>query len=192
MFIAVPVGMNYRTERLPVVTHFPHWHQHTGLSRHRSFVLFNTGWRFRTLSWINQHLWLVPAESVPWWMVFNFDVCSRGDFSSARQHDISFFSLAACVEDLIGRRAVYFHVSRRRPHGGTGVCCVVRRGILIPLTPMGGASGAISACHGHVFAVAGRRRNRIQIFFYWFIVLVPRRRILIARVDCHPHFGLLE
>jgi len=61
MFIAVPVGMNYRTERFPIVT--------------VSLIGLNTLVYLATLicslntaathnDWVFQNLWLIPAQSI--------------------------------------------------------------------------------------------------------------------------------
>ena len=63
MFIVLPVGMNYRTERLPVVT-FALIGINTLVYLVSLFFFFNTGKESEL--WIYQHLWLTPANSILW------------------------------------------------------------------------------------------------------------------------------
>ncbi len=98
MFIAIPVGMNYRTERLPLVT--------------LSLIGVNTlVWLVSTIcffstdgeseAWILKHLWLVPAQSYPWMYLTSMFV-HAGIFHLAGNM-LFLFLFGSCVEDIIGR-----------------------------------------------------------------------------------------
>ncbi len=60
MFIILPVGMDYRTERLPIVTF-------TLIGINTLIYLVSLGFSFGTQGeseqWIHQNLWLIPADS---------------------------------------------------------------------------------------------------------------------------------
>ena len=59
MFIAVPVGMNYRTERLPIVT-LSLIGINTLVWLVSDIFFFATGGESDL--WILKHLWLVPSD----------------------------------------------------------------------------------------------------------------------------------
>src|SRR5262245_2972861 len=142
MFIILPVGMNYRTGRMPVVTFTL-----IGLN----VVVYLVGLVF-TLSqgkdaaiWIYQHLWLIPAQSTLHTYLTSMFV--HAGFFHLLGNMLYLFLFGCCVEDIIGRwrfTALYLL-------GGFAAELVY-----IAATPdhfsseirMGGASGAISACMG--------------------------------------------
>jgi membrane associated rhomboid family serine protease len=164
MFIAIPVGMNYRTERLPLVTF--------------SLIGLNTLVWLVTLVcaistdgeselWVMKHLWLIPAQSFLWTYLTSMFVHS-GIFHLAGNM-IFLFLFGSCVEDIIGRlRFIIFYLV-----GG-----LVADFVFIAMSPehfmssrpMGGASGAISACMGMSLLLHADVEVEFKYFFWFFFV----------------------
>jgi len=169
MFIAIPVGMNYRTERLPVVT--------------LSLIGINTLVYVVSLicffvtqgdsnKWIDDNLWLVPAtvHSHPWMCLTSMFV--HGGILHLAGNMIFLFLFGSCVEDMIGRvRFTIFYLL-----GG-----LIAEVFYIAMSPdhfksdmpMGGASGAISACMGMYLLL----RHDVNIefkYFFWFFLIYMR------------------
>ena len=164
MFIAVPVGMNYRTERFPLVT--------LSLIGLNTLVwLVSTICRFSTDGesevWILKHLWLVPAQSYPWMYLTSMFV-HAGIFHLAGNM-IFLFLFGSCVEDIIGRlRFIIFYLA-----GG-----LVAQFVYIAMSPehfassipMGGASGAISACMGMYLLLHADVGIEFKYLFWFFFI----------------------
>jgi membrane associated rhomboid family serine protease len=164
MFIAIPVGMNYRTERLPVVT--------------LSLIGLNTlVWlvslicTFRTDGesdlWIYQHLWLIPSACT-WNACFTSMFVHAGIFHLLGNM-IFLFLFGSCVEDIIGRLrfAIFYLV------GGLIAefvyIAMMPEHFLSP-RPMGGASGAISACMGMYLLLRANADIEFKYFFWFFLI----------------------
>lgn len=162
MFFFLPVGMNYRTERLPVVT--------------LALIALNTLiWLISLICnintdgdskvWIYQHLWLSPSDS-PWYAWFT-SMFVHADIFHLGGNMLFLFLFGCCVEDIIGR--------------GRFLLCYLLGGFaaelfFIVVSPLhfashvhlGGASGAISACMGMFLWL--RADLEIEfIYFIWFI-----------------------
>ncbi|MGA3267506.1 MAG: rhomboid family intramembrane serine protease [Verrucomicrobiota bacterium] len=160
MFIILPVGMDYRTERLPIVTF-------TLIGINMLVYLVSLGFFFGTQGesdqWILQHLWLIPADSYSWAYLTSMFV--HGGILHLAGNMIFLFLFGACVEDIIGRwRFLAFYLI-----GG-----LVAEFVYIATSPahfaseipMGGASGAISACMGMYLLL--RTSSKIEFkYFYW-------------------------
>jgi len=97
MFFFLPVGMNYRTERYPVVT--------------LSLIAINTLiWLISFICaictdgdsqyWVYTHLWLIPAES-HFWMYLTHMFVHSGFFHLAGNM-VFLFLFGSCVEDVAG------------------------------------------------------------------------------------------
>jgi membrane associated rhomboid family serine protease len=162
MFIAIPVGMNYRTERLPMVT--------------LSLIGINTLVYVVSLicffstagasdEWIFRHLWLTP-NACTWYACLTSMFVHEGIFHLAGNM-IFLFLFGSCVEDMIGRlRFAIFYLL-----GG-----FIAEFVYIAMSPdhfqspipMGGASGAISACMGMYLLL----RTEAQIEFKYFLWLM--------------------
>jgi membrane associated rhomboid family serine protease len=142
MFIVLPVGMNYRTERLPVVT-FTLIGINTLVYLVSLFFLFNTGGESQL--WIFHHLWLTPANSILWTYLTSMFV--HAGIFHLLGNMIFLFLFGCCVEDIIGHwRFLFFYLAG-------GLAAELAYIALIPshfasAIPMGGASGAISAGSG--------------------------------------------
>lgn len=164
MFIAIPVGMNYRTERLPLVT--------LSLIGVNTLVYLVSLIAFFAKGddselWILQYLWLIPAQSFFWTYLTSMFV--HAGILHLLGNMIFLFLFGACVEDLIGRaRFLIFYLL-----GGLAAELVY-----IAMTPehfaseipMGGASGAISACMGMYLLLRANADIEFK-YFFWFIVI---------------------
>jgi membrane associated rhomboid family serine protease len=167
MFLAIPVGMNYRTERLPLVTF--------------SLIGINTLVYLVTLicffatqgesdRWVYDHLWLIPAQSYPWMYLTSMFVHSG--ILHLAGNMIFLFLFGSCVEDLIGRLrfAIFYLV------GG-----LIAEVIYIAMSPdhfmsdipMGGASGAICACMGMYLLLRAGVNIEFK-YFLWFMFIYLR------------------
>ena len=164
MFIAVPVGMNYRTERLPLVTF-----SLIGLNTLVWLVTMICSYSTQGESddWIQAHLWLVPEQS-DWWTYLTSMFVHSGAFHLLGNM-IFLFLFGACVEDLIGRlRFTIFYL----------VSGLVAEFVFIAMTPdhflsarpMGGASGAISGCMGMYLLLRARADIEFKYIFWFFFV----------------------
>ena len=165
MFVVLPVGMNYRTERFPIVTV-----SIIGLNTLVYLVtlicFFNT--RGESDLWIMQNLWLIPVQSHLWTYLTHMFV-HAGIFHLVGNM-IFLFLFGCCVEDMIGR--VRF------------ACMYLAGGIIASLAyiafspahflseiPMGGASGAISACMGMYLLLRADAEIEFK-YFFWLIAYV--------------------
>lgn len=165
MFIAIPTGMNYRTERYPVVT--------LTLIGINTFVwlvslILEIVTHGDSQDWIMAHLWLVPAQSYPWMYLTSMFV--HAGFFHLLGNMIFLFLFGACVEDMIGRkRFTIFYLL-----GGLAAGL-----IYIAMTPehfrseipMGGASGAISGCLGMYLLLRAGAEIEFK-YFLWLLIYV--------------------
>jgi membrane associated rhomboid family serine protease len=164
MFIAVPVGMNYRTERLPLVT--------------LSLICLNTLVWLVTLvcyfstdgasdDWIMAHLWLVPEQS-HWWMYLTSMFVHAGIFHLLGNM-IFLFLFGACVEDIIGRlRFAIYYLAGGLVAEFAYVAMTPEH--FVSTIPMGGASGAISACMGMYLLLRADADIEFKYFAWWFFI----------------------
>jgi membrane associated rhomboid family serine protease len=166
MFIAIPVGMNYRTERYPLVT--------------LSLIGINTLVWLVTLicffstdgesdKWITAHLWLVPAQSFLWMYVTSMFV--HAGFFHLLGNMIFLFLFGACVEDIIGRLrfAIFYLVAGLVAEL---VYIAMSPGHFSSPMPMGGASGAISGCMGMYLLLRAEADIEFKYFIWLFFVYV--------------------
>ena len=157
--------MNYRTERLPVVTF-------SLMGINTLVYLISLLCYFRTDGesdvWIFQHLWLAPADS-PWYSWFT-SMFVHENFLHLGGNMLYFFLFGCCVEDMIGRgRFLLFYLL-----GGFAAELVFI--LTQPLQfgshiPLGGASGAIGACMGMFLWL----RADVEIEFVYFAWLAGPR-----------------
>jgi membrane associated rhomboid family serine protease len=160
MFIVLPVGMNYRTERLPVVT-LTLIGINTLVYLASLFFFFSTSGESEL--WIYHHLWLTPVNSILWTYLTSMFV--HAGFFHLLGNMIFLFLFGCCVEDIIGywRFLVFYLVG--------GLVAELAFIALIPdhfasAIPMGGASGAISTCMGMYLLL----RAKADIEFKYFIL----------------------
>ena len=164
MFIAIPVGMNYRTERLPLVT--------LSLIGINTLVYLVSLFFFFTTDgesefWIFNHLWLIPSACT--WNAPLTSMFVHAGFFHLFGNMIFLFLFGSCVEDMIGRlRFAIFYLL-----GG-----LVAEFVFIAMSPehfmsqhpMGGASGAISACMGMYLLLRAGADIEFK-YFFWFIYI---------------------
>ena len=163
MFIAIPTGMNYRTERLPLVTF--------------SLIGINTlVWLVSLICeiatqgdsqvWVLTHLWLIPAQSYFWTYLTSMFV--HGGIFHLLGNMIFLFLFGSCVEDMIGRlRFLSFYL----------VAGLVAEIVFIAMTPehfsseipMGGASGAIMGCQGMYLLLRANAEIEFKYFIWLFV-----------------------
>lgn len=160
MFIVLPVGMNYRAERLPVVT-FALIGINTLVYLVSLAFFFGTGEKSEL--WIYEHLWLIPGKSLYWTYLTSMFV--HGGVLHLLGNMIFLFLFGSCVEDIIGRGrflayyligglvAEFVYIAASPEHFSSPI-------------PMGGASGAISAAMGMYLLL--RTDTDIEFkYFYW-------------------------
>jgi membrane associated rhomboid family serine protease len=162
-FFFLPVGMNYRTERLPLVTL-----SLIGLNTliYLISLIFFFSTQGESQLWIYEHLWLIPAD---WhWYSCLTSMFVHAGFFHLFGNMIFLFLFGSCVEDMIGRaRFAGFYLL-----GG-----LVAEMVYIAMSPkhfmtpnpMGGASGAISTCMGMYLLL---RADADIEFKYIFIFMV--------------------
>src|ERR1017187_3789057 len=165
MFIAIPVGMNYRTERLPIVT-FSLIGVNTLIWLVSTICLVSTEGASQV--WIFKHLWLIPSACT-WYAPFTSMFVHEG-FFHLFGNMIFLFLFGSCVEDMIGRLrftifylvggliAEFAYIAMSPAHFSSPV-------------PMGGASGAISACMGMYLLLRADADVEFK-YFLWLYVYV--------------------
>ena len=164
MFIAIPVGMNYRTERLPLVT--------LSLIGINTLVyLVSLFFFFRTDGeselWIYQNLWLIPEQSF-WWSYLTSMFVHAGIFHLLGNM-IFLFLFGSCVEVLIGRArfAVFYLLSGL---AAELVYIAMLPGHFHSTIYFGGASGAISGCMGMYLLLRASAEIELKYFFWFFVI----------------------
>jgi membrane associated rhomboid family serine protease len=165
MFIVVPVGMNYRTERFPIVT--------VSLIGLNTLVYLVELICFLTTGgdsndWVRQNLWLIPAQS--YWWTYLTSVFVHADIFHLLGNMIFLFLFGCCVEDLVGRiRFALMYLAG-------GIIAALAHIAFSPghfdsELPMGGASGAISACMGMYLLLRAGAEIEFK-YFLWLFVFV--------------------
>jgi membrane associated rhomboid family serine protease len=164
MFIAIPVGMNYQTERLPLVT-FSLIGLNTLIWFVTTICFFSTDGT--SDAWVADHLWLVPA-ALTWHACLTSMFVHAGIFHLLGNM-IFLFLFGSCVEDIIGRwtfAAFYlvggliaeiFYIAMSPEHFQSTI-------------PMGGASGAISACMGMYLLLRAGAEIEFKYLFWFFLI----------------------
>src|ERR1043166_1422063 len=98
MFIVIPVGMNYQTRRLPIVTF-------TLIGLNVLVYLISLAFTLTQGSdaqdWILEHLWLIPALSS--WQTYLTSMFVHAGFFHLLGNMLYLFLFGCCVEDIIGR-----------------------------------------------------------------------------------------
>jgi membrane associated rhomboid family serine protease len=161
-FFLLPVGVDYRARRYPVVTF-------TLMGICVLVYLVTLALELSNGSavevWVTGNLWLTPAES-HWWNYLTSQFVHEGFFHLAGNM-VYLFLFGACVEDLIGRTrftlfyllsgvaAVFAHIAVSPNHFASEI-------------PLGGASGAISGCIGAFLLLLARTKIEFKWFFFFF------------------------
>lgn len=163
-FFILPVGVDYRARRYPVVT-FTLMGLNVLVYLITLLLTLNGG--KETQEWILQHLWLTPANS-PWYTYVTTLFVHEGFFHLAGNM-VYLFLFGACVEDLLGRVkfSVFYLLGGLAADFGHIAASPAHFAATIPL---GGASGAITACIGAFVLLLART----QIEFKWVFFLLFR------------------
>lgn len=162
MFAILPVGMNYQTRRLPVVT-FSLIGLNTLVWLVSTICSISTGGESQL--WVLGNLWLSPAVST--WFTYLTSMFVHAGVFHLLGNMIFLFLFGCCVEDIIGRTrfalfylaggiaAALAHIAFSPEHFGSEI-------------PMGGASGAISACMGMYLLLRAGADIEFK-YFYWML-----------------------
>ncbi len=142
MIILFPTGLDYRTERYPVVTFTL-----MGICTliYLAFLPFEISRGEPVIVWEMEHLWLIPSQS-HWWTYFT-SMFVHADIWHLLGNMMYLFLFGSCLEDQIGRlRFTLFYLA-------AGLFSAFAYIMATPAgfssdIPLGGASGAISACIG--------------------------------------------
>ena len=163
MFFILPVGVDYRARRYPVITF-------TLMGICVAVYLITLGLESAHGSelddWVFQNLWFIPAESHWWTYVTSLFV--HAGFFHLLGNMVYLFLFGSCVEDVIGRpRFIAFYLV-------SGLASELMHVAISPLhfaspIPLGGASGAISGCIGGFLLLFLRTRIEFKwVFIFWF------------------------
>jgi membrane associated rhomboid family serine protease len=163
MFFFIPTGMNYRTERLPLVTF-------TLIGINTLVWLVSLICEISTQGdsqiWVMTHLWLIPAQSYIWTYLTSMFV--HAGIFHLLGNMIFLFLFGACVEDMIGRwRFLIFYL----------VAGLMAEVVYIAMSPahfqseipMGGASGAIMGCEGMYLLLRADAEIEFKYFLWLFV-----------------------
>ena len=165
MFVFIPTGMNYRTDRMPVVT--------------LTLIGINTlvyvvglicflATQGESEEWVMANLWLIPAQSYFWTYLTSMFV--HAGLFHLLGNMIFLFLFGCCVEDIVGRlKFLIFYLI-----GG-----LVAQFMFIAMSPdhfsdivpMGGASGAICACMGMYVMLRAGADIEFKYFVWLFIYI---------------------
>jgi membrane associated rhomboid family serine protease len=163
MFFLLPVGVDYRARRYPVVTF-------TLMGLCVIIYLVTLGFKLNngdsTEAWVMSNLWLTPSLS-HWWTYITSLFVHAG-FFHLLGNMVYLFLFGSCVEDVIGRprfivfylvcglASEFMHVGVAAEHFASDI-------------PLGGASGAISGCIGAFLVLFLKTRIEFKwvIFFFF-------------------------
>ena len=164
MFFIIPIGVDYRARRYPVVTFTL-----IGLCILFYLVQFSCealGDKRAVDEWVFQYLWLKPAASY-WWTYITV-MFVHGGFLHIAFNMIFLFVFGSCVEDLIGRvNYTIFYIL-------CGLAADFSQILFSPehfdsYIPFGGASGAISGCIGGFLLLLAKSWIDFKwVIFYFF------------------------
>lgn len=165
MFFLIPIGVDYRARRYPVVT-FTLMGICTIVYLITLVLQISNGGELP--DWVVQNLWLIPAES-HWWAYITWMFMHAG-FLHLLGNMIYLFLFGSCVEDMIGRIhfVVFYFLS------GLISCfahIAMSSGHFASEDPLCGASGAISGCIGGFLLLLPRTNIEFKwlIFLFFFI-----------------------
>ena len=182
-FFLLPVGVDYRARRYPVVTF-------TLMGICVAVYLITLVLRLAigpgVTEWVMENLWLTPSESHFWAYITSLFV-HEGFFHLAGNM-VYLFLFGACVEDVIGRprfiafyllcglASEFMHIAMFPGHFASDV-------------PLGGASGAISGCIGGFLILFLRTRIEFKYLFFLFFKIWTGEFFLPAWIVISFWFG---
>lgn len=164
MFFIIPTGVNYRAERLPVVTF-----SIMGVNVLLYLVSLAMFWFGETVpeenDWLIGHLGLVPAESV--WYTYFTSLFVHADFFHVLGNMIYLFLFGSCVEDIMGRwqYVIFYIIGGLLADIGHILATAENFSSTLPLV---GASGAISACMGGFVLLLHRNTIDFKYLVFFF------------------------
>jgi len=158
MFILLPVGVNYATQRLPIVTFII-----MGINVAVYLItLFCGGFTDEdTAQWVFDNLWLTPSISHPHTYLTSMFV--HEGFFHLLGNMIYLFLFGCCVEDVIGRwKYLAFYIT-------AGIAADLTQIAAGPLhfaseIPSGGASGAVTGCIAGFLVLFSKREIEFKYF----------------------------
>jgi len=163
MFFLLPVGVDYRARRYPVVTFTL-----IGIcvTVYLLTLITTLARGPEVIEWVVRNLWLTPAHA-HWWNYLTSLFVHAGFFHLAGNM-VYLFLFGACVEDVIGRpRFIAFYLISGLASEWMHVA--ISPGHFASQLPLGGASGAISGCIGGFLLIFLRTRIEFKwVFFFWF------------------------
>jgi membrane associated rhomboid family serine protease len=162
MFFLLPVGVDYAARRYPVVTFTL---MGVNIVVYLGSLLYEWNGGPEAAAWLYENLWLIPEQSR--WHTFFTSMFVHGGFFHLLGNMIYLFLFGACVEDTIGR----WQFSLFYLLGGLAACLAhiaVSADHFASMIPMGGASGAVTACIGGFVWLL--RRAKINFVYFYFIV----------------------
>lgn len=165
MFIILPVGVNYATQRLPIITLVL-----MGINVAVYLItLFCGGFTDKeTEQWVYDNLWLTPNISHVHTYLTSMFV--HEGFFHLLGNMIYLFLFGCCVEDVMGRwKYLAFYIS-------AGIVAGLAEIISSPMhfaseIPMGGASGAVTGCIAGFLVLFTKRE--IEFKYFGLIVFRP-------------------
>jgi membrane associated rhomboid family serine protease len=164
MFFLIPAGVDYRARRYPMITF--------------SLIGINTLIWLATLiaslqthgqsnDWIQDHFWLKPSDST--WYTYLTSLFVHEGFLHLLGNMIYLFLFGSCVEDIIGRwQFVLFYLLGGVAGDFSHIAVTPEH--FASTIPLGGASGAISACIGGFLLLL----HRTKIEFRWLVWIIVR------------------
>lgn len=163
MFLLLPVGVDYRARRYPVVTF-------TLMGICVALYLITLGFELakgeQATVWIVENLWFIPA--VPHWWTWITSLFVHAGLFHLVGNMVYLFLFGSCVEDTIGRpRFIAFYLFCGLVSEMTHVAMAA--GHFASEIPLGGASGAISGCIGGFLVLFLRTKIEFKwvIFFFF-------------------------
>lgn len=183
MFIILPIGVDYQARKWPVVT-FTLMGINTLVHLASMVMWFNNQ---ELYEWWMHTFWLIPSASL--WHTYFTSMFVHADIFHLLGNMVYLFLFGSCVEDLIGRGrflafflvagvvAAFGHVALTPGHFASEI-------------PMGGASGAISACMGGFVLLLHRTRIEFKYLVWFFFRLFNGEFFLPAWLVISFWFGL--
>jgi len=164
-FFLLPVGVDYRARRWPVVT-FTLMGINVLVYLVTLLLYFNSGREVDV--WVFENLWLIPAKST--WYTYVTSLFVHAGILHLLGNMVYLFLFGSCVEDLIGRvKFAIFYLL-----GGLAACfahIATTPAHFESIVPLGGASGAITACIGGFLLFLARTKIEFKwVFFLLFRV----------------------
>jgi membrane associated rhomboid family serine protease len=161
MFLLIPVGVEYSARRYPVVT-FTIMGVNVAIYLVSLVAFFMTGGD--SDEWIIENFWLTPANSVGYTYLTSLFV--HEGFFHLLGNMIYLFLFGSCVEDIIGRwKYLVFYLIGGLAADFTHILATPE-GFASDI-PLGGASGAVSACIGAYVLLL--HRTKIEFKYIVFI-----------------------